>query len=400
MGRIGTPLPSEFSIVLACVSDSQTQRTMGEFSRAFGLEEKIAEQIIKSAPIVFLHRLTKDDVRTIKPKLLELSRLGLEFRITARPQPGIPKVNWPMQPRFASAPDGSVVSSVSYEWDNTAFVCPSCGETFLFRRLGKTIAVVEASAANLEEPAAARDVAERGEEEPAPAAKASRRARSTPKQQALPSEIESLDVDFLAEPTAATPGRRRSSSPEIPVRHQVRDLSEEAQEIAEPPEDLEALPITDEAPGATPDLAEPIEDMEIIPLDEALAEVEEVTVPAKKPGKPTGAPVAREAQRATGPRDSGLRRQAAAGRREPEPEEEEDERIASVFLTRIHSPEQREAAARMISDIRGVSLREAKELANRVVIPVLKDVTMEEAEACLERFKKIKCIGRVTTRSK
>src|SRR4029078_13137748 len=29
------------------------------------------------------------------------------------------------------------VNGVAFEWDNNAFVCPGCGESFLFRRLGK-----------------------------------------------------------------------------------------------------------------------------------------------------------------------------------------------------------------------------------------------------------------------
>src|SRR5262249_60105031 len=59
-----------------------------------------------------------------------------ELRGTARVTSKLPKVNWPVRPQF-TAGGTTGVSGLAFEWDNNAFVCPGCGESFLFRRLGK-----------------------------------------------------------------------------------------------------------------------------------------------------------------------------------------------------------------------------------------------------------------------
>jgi hypothetical protein len=45
-------------------------------------------------------------------------------------------VNWPVRPQF-TAGGAPAVAGLAFEWDNSAFVCPGCGESFLFRRMGK-----------------------------------------------------------------------------------------------------------------------------------------------------------------------------------------------------------------------------------------------------------------------
>ena len=75
-------------------------------------------------------------MKAISPTLGELSKNGMEFRVTARVAGKLPKVNWPVRPQF-TAGGAPGVSGLAFEWDNTAFVCPGCGESFLFRRLGK-----------------------------------------------------------------------------------------------------------------------------------------------------------------------------------------------------------------------------------------------------------------------
>ena len=83
-----------------------------------------------SAPVILAEGLTKSDVKDYSPKLAELSKAGLEFRITARPTRGLPKVHWPGGQPFSGG-------EAEFSFNNGAFVCPSCGESFLFQRAGE-----------------------------------------------------------------------------------------------------------------------------------------------------------------------------------------------------------------------------------------------------------------------
>src|SRR5262245_31653644 len=126
----------DFSLIVVEVESARLTDAAKSFGRAFGLDETIATQICKSAPIIFAQKLTKQEVKAITGTLENLSKLGMEFRVTARVAGKLPKVNWPVRPQF-TAGGMSEVNGLAFEWDNNAFVCPGCGESFLFRRLGK-----------------------------------------------------------------------------------------------------------------------------------------------------------------------------------------------------------------------------------------------------------------------
>src|SRR6185436_4151597 len=126
----------EFSLIVVEVESARIADAAKAFGRAFNLDDTIATQICKSAPIIFAQKLTKQEVKAITPILGELSKSGIEFRVTARVAGKLPKVNWPVRPQF-TAGGAPAVAGLAFEWDNNAFVCPGCGESFLFRRLGK-----------------------------------------------------------------------------------------------------------------------------------------------------------------------------------------------------------------------------------------------------------------------
>lgn len=71
-----------------------------------------------------------------------------------------------------------------------------------------------------------------------------------------------------------------------------------------------------------------------------------------------------------------------------------------LVLSRIADPDKKEEAAAIIAEVKGCSVEEARRLTDRTIIPVLKGVSREEAELHLEKFKKVKIAGRVTTRQR
>src|SRR5262245_35901091 len=109
----------EFNLIVAGVDSDRIPEASRQFARAFSLDETVAQQICKAAPIVFAQKLTKSEVKAISPSLTDLSRLGIEFRVTARVGAKLPKVNWPVRPQFTAGgmPD---VNGLAFQWDNNA----------------------------------------------------------------------------------------------------------------------------------------------------------------------------------------------------------------------------------------------------------------------------------------
>ncbi|RMG12190.1 MAG: hypothetical protein D6731_14395 [Planctomycetota bacterium] len=71
-----------------------------------------------------------------------------------------------------------------------------------------------------------------------------------------------------------------------------------------------------------------------------------------------------------------------------------------LVLSRISDPDKKEKAAELIAEIKGCSLEAAHRLTDRTIIPVLKGVSREVAEFHLDKFKRYKIAGRVTTRQR
>jgi len=126
----------EFSLIVAEVDAAMIDEASGSLAESFHLDPAVALQVLRSAPIVFARGLTRHEVKSITPRLVELSKMGIELRVTARSTGKMPKLNWPVRPQFTAGNSGGPPLSPSFGWEDTSFVCPSCGETFLFKRLG------------------------------------------------------------------------------------------------------------------------------------------------------------------------------------------------------------------------------------------------------------------------
>ena len=334
----------DFNLIVTAVDSGKLPDAGKRFAQAFGLDETIATQICKSAPIIFAQKLTKAEVKAITPVLTDLSSAGMEFRVTARIAAKLPKVNWPVRPQF-TAGGMSGVGGLAFEWDNNAFVCPSCSETFLFRRLGK-LKLAEAPAeapANGSEMARAR----------APRAAVSAYADHQP----IVEGVEGL-----------RPGAGEGESFDLP----------EALDVP-PPASAPANEIEDLLPEPEPVAAEP----ESVPLDDL-------------PSAPEGGEFSTAAEDL-----------APEAEPEPEPaaepeapvEEEapaEQGELYNVFLSKITDTSKRDKAAELIAKIKGCTPAEAKELTTRLVIPLAKNVGKSKAEDILNQFKKLKIFGRMT----
>lgn len=324
----------EFNLIVAEVDSGRVADASREFARAFGLDEQIAGQICKTAPIIFAQKLTKSEVKAITPKLTELSKLGIEFRVTARLAGKIPKVNWPVRPQFTAGNSGGP-NGLAFEWDNNAFVCPGCGETFLFRRLGKL---------KLSDGAAGPET------------------KTLRAPAAAPAGASAEALGFADEPRSAPTVEGVEGLQPVAGEGESLDLPDAGEQITLDAAALEAAPEADA--GAAP----AVEKGEFSTATEELAPEAEAAAPET------------EAEEAPS-------EEAAPA---------EGGELYNVFLSKITDASKRDKAAELISKVKKCSINEAKELTSRLVIPLAKNVSKEKAEDILNQFKKLKIFGRMT----
>ncbi len=420
----------EYNVILTFTPDVGVEEIAAEFARYFKFEQEVAEQILRSCPVVFLRRMSKGDIKAIKPSLLELSKLGVEFTISPRLPKNIPSIIWPFQPAFAATAEGEVVKAINFQWAGNAVVCPGCGETFVFRPIGKPSLKVEETSVQAEAPAAPVDEAPAPVRTPPPEppktaakpAQAPALARGKglpPKRREEPKlPARGKDVPKLGRRPAKVPEPEPEPEPEIELTpiEEVEEIEEvtEVEEVValeEPAAEVEEIAPLEEVV----DLVEP--DMEIVPLEELVEEpVKEPPKPAPKKAKE---PPVRQSPAAAKPPAAIPKQAAAAPKPEPEPEpESEPEPVAkapskgakrgaaedaasgevlfSVFLNRIPSKEKQEQAAKILATVRECSIAEAREQVKKVIIPVVRDVNKEEADNCLKKFTEIDVTGKMT----
>ncbi|MBI3856908.1 MAG: hypothetical protein HY293_14570 [Planctomycetes bacterium] len=356
------PEAGEFNLIVVEVESARLADAAKAFGRAFNLDDTIATQICKSAPIIFAQKLNKAEVKAITPVLGDLSKNGMEFRVTARVAGKLPKVNWPVRPQF-TAGGAPAVTGLAFEWDNNAFVCPGCGESFLFRRLGKL---------QLAEPPAA--AGSNGAEAAKAAAAPAMAARAAAPQPVKASVSSGSDMGFAE---AALPAPRA-----VGVEG-VAPLAGEGESL-DLPETVEELKPQDEAP-MTEDL---------LPDAEPLAPAEPIE---ELSGSDGGFAAEAEPLAATDPADAPAEEPMAEAEAAPVEEEAvEGGELYNVFLSKITDTSKRDKAAELISKVKGCSTSEAKELTTRLVIPLAKNVSKNKAEDILNQFKKLKIFGRMT----
>ncbi|HLG41884.1 MAG TPA: hypothetical protein VI643_00870 [Planctomycetota bacterium] len=330
----------EFNLIIERVDAQDLGGSSKRFADAFGLDAELTQAMLsKALPVLFVSKLTKKEVKAILPKLEELSTRGFEFRITTQ-SPKIARVNWLKRPDFTAANSGS--NAVAFDWQDQAFVCPSCGEGFLFKRIGSAFGpsrpVVESEAA-APEPAVAR----------ATASAIPKITIRTPEPEYSP---DSEDPPRAPEPAAVAD----------------LQLEGEDEEIQPPP------------PPPPPEIAG-IEE-EVIPLDD---------LPLAKQSTELEAPVVQQ-----GPISAALDGDEEIAAVQPSSAGGAGGEVFNVFVPEVKDQVKREEVVKLISEIRACSPDEARKLTRRIMIPVAKNVPRDKAEKILSEFRRLKITGRMT----
>ncbi|MEK7447860.1 MAG: hypothetical protein AAB019_00080 [Planctomycetota bacterium] len=337
-----------YYVLITSVNGATFSQAATELARNFNLVPEVAVQILNSPPIIFLSDLNKSDLEAIKLKLLKLSHpnLGLEFLITTKLSPTVPRVVWPTPPHYKKLESGEVVRYVDFQWRGSAFVCPNCGETFLFRRVGNPFArFVKAKT-------------EKGTGEPILLTQDLPTPEPIPVLEPVPMAVSDAESEIFGDVMELQP------------------LAEDNELLASGENEvMELAPL--EEPDESGDLAAVPEPIDILDNAEAISEDQGLAfMPEAVEITPENVPT--------------VISNAVSS----------DETTCSVFLSSITSKEKKEQAAKLIAQLKNISFAEATQLLGRVLVPVLKEVTEEEAKKCLDEFKKIGVAGRATKKKK
>ena len=321
---------------------------------AFGLSQEAAEQVLKSSPVAFITNVDKDVIRTLKPRLMELSKKGVEFMVASKLPATMPRVIWPAKLNFQELPGGEIVQYVDFQWRGNAFVCPNCAETFVFKRIGNPFNTFI-------------------------------KAKEMMTQAGATGEGEVVEVEPIVEDVGvtepATKTRQPAAAPPEPIEEPMEEEAAVEPPIEEPPAEDEAIemtPIEEPAPAATEDGVVELEPVVEEAPEEATSEPIDILHEAPKPAAKV----------------------VAAKQAAPSPEEVMEEQVNndsneySLFLTAI-TQAKREEAAELIAEIKGIPLAQARLMANRSMVPILKDVSETMSKECMERFKKIGLAGKI-----
>jgi hypothetical protein len=391
------PGQGETALIVVSVTPGSEEAAAGRLAEELSVDPEVMLKAVQSAPILLIGGLTKEEVRSLTPRLQKASQIGIEFRLTQRQPNSLPRVDWPVRPNFA-LPRTSV-DRVLFQWGNNAFVCPGCGETFVFRRTGKLPVAVDAGAAA---PAAA------------PAAAA---AFPVVKDQGLPKALGggmSLGERLRAKGLGVKP-----SSPHL------EPVKEEAKPAAGSSPKLPAVPETPRAEPAAAKAAEPADDLLGDPLADVLADAEpeagktapvsvakadeggvedllsgdtgdplDLDAPAETAAPATAPPSGAEAAEIISSMEAV--EAPAAGAAAPAPAAADTGERYNVFVSALKDEHLREAAAGLIAQARAVPLAEAKKMVLRPMIKAADRVPRDAADKLVLEFRKLKISARVT----
>ena len=445
---------NEYKLIIEKADVAHLAQQVKEFAQSFSLDEKIVEMALKSAPVVFAQGLSKREIKAIQDKLIDLSKSGLEFRITTRVPKNIPFVNWPMKPHFTAGWTGT--NGVAFNWSDLSFVCPSCSETFIFKRLGKPISFhpeaeqsmeISKPISNKQKPYQTKppeietqklnEYNQDDELEPIPLEENTSGSSEDLevikddssvldlKSNDLTLESEQADVEKKTSPTKTT----KKQFPD--VNNQRRSVSEsedlELVDLDEPME-LESETKTNKAAVKTTGKGA----FEQVNLYEDSKNSQDKEIPSERIRIMGGAPPAPISKL-----DSNKKKASAPAPEEEElkidsiePLEDSEEPIMegevitdsesqsqpikesaqnsgpvmiptgddlfNVFIPEVKDNTKREDVAKLISQIKGVPHDDAAKLTRRLMIPIAKNVDKKEAEQILDRFKRLKITGRIT----
>jgi hypothetical protein len=319
--------------------------------KAFSLKESTCAAIASSAPIILVAGLVRDEAAAMTLTLSGIQRLGGTLEFTTADQGDLPKIDWPKRPLVFKR-------EITEHLEDLQTVVPTPD--------GKKRPVIELLLGGLN--SQQQTVSGETEEEPevAVAIKPAMTARS---------------------PAPPAPAARAASAAPAPAKFDAMPLPEitpfsnptlPAQAPAQAP-----VAKSDEAGARLGELFPEEENAGFVPNNEDITNILDKLLP--EDDAPTAAPSAGGKGTASGSRRAPAVAPAPGG----------GGGGFSVFLAKIGDEARRTKAIDLIAELAKISKEEADGLSKKVIIPVLKGASKDEAEAAKQKFAKIGILARV-----
>lgn len=367
-------MEKRYSIYISAFSGKNLQEAANILSRNFNIQVADARKILENVPVFFMSNLTKKEIRTLKGKLVSVSKYGVEFTISAQEVPYLAKVNY--------KGDGKQVAGVESNWYNLAFSCPHCKNLILLKpalqrevseesHVKKIVAEQPEIEVESKEEILEKQPIVEGEQV---VVEQELQTQEVEQQQDLQEEIgrgaeiqpenvleEQVAPDVLAEEAAG------SAIAEEPGETGVEAAQEEIIEIKEEMEEPEVMQVSVEQQEQESEQQEPVvveeqpavvEEQAPVVLEEEQPAVVEQEAPAVQTHR--GIP-----ENYTGPR-------------------------YRVFVSNVTGEEKKEQAAQLVSELTGIPYEEAIEKFKKIIVPVFQEATEEQANNAITRFKELK----------
>lgn len=339
-----------YTLILRECTEAARSHVAQFLGKAFSLKDNTSATIAGSAPIALLSDLSIEEAAAIQLVMSSIHADGVTIQFSRETPEDLPKIDWPRRPLVFKREIAEYVRDLAMQ-----LPCPDCGKLHPLIRLladrlmqrwgGSTSMVYQPHEADRAAPLTASSV-------PARQSPNSREFHGSSMPEITPFSNEVLPP---SPPTGQVPSRQqRPSAPAAPAPALTGASDDAVTRLNELFPEEEGMATTGN----------------FIPNNNDITNILNRLLPDEESSARSGAP---SSGRLTAMPSSGF----------------------SVFLAKIGDDARRAKAVPLLAELGKITNEEADALSKKVIIPVLKGVTKDEAEAAKQRFAKIGILARV-----
>lgn len=363
-------MEKKYNIYISAFSGKSLQDAVSTLAKNFNIQLDDARKILENVPVLFMSNLNRKEVRTLKGKLISVSKQGVEFTISAQEVPYLAKVNY--------KGDGKQIASIESNWYSLAFSCPHCKNLILLKP-----ALQEGVAEQTKPKVGSKlEVSKKKKE---PIIEPVEEYPSVVEEELQPQEMEQeqhseqlTDVSVETQTEEEVPQEQmvdevpveQSAVEEVPVDTGAEVTQQDVIEIKEEMEEPEVVQESEEQVSEEPQVQE-TEQQEPVMIEEQPAIVEDQ------------APVILEEEQPAATKQEVFQTHTGI------PDDYTGHRYR-VFVSNITGDERKEQAAQLLSELTGVSYEEAIEKFKKLIVLVFQEATEEQANNAVAKFKELK----------
>ena len=343
------------AVVLKSITKGKYVQVAEALKAILGLQEQVSGRIVSSLPIVLFEGLEETQACAVAYAMLPVEEAGATLEVDPEGASGLARMSWPDPPTISGRDLESFASPQAF----TALRCPACGTELVLMPAGAPAEAPEEPAAAIE-PDPAFDVTGEEDLEMLGEVELGTRAPDVPKVPAAPK----------TPPPPEAPARSAATVVPMDLEDFEASFADQAEEelgrdgVLQELGEAQTKPVA-EAPPARPKQAP------------AGGQAQPPSAQPKPPGRTPARPARRSG---SGPKTPARARRGKKSGSGSIPSAGTG--IYSVFASKSSSPRFLE----IVAEVQGITPKEAKKLAKRPVVQVVRDVSQKEAEDIRDLF--------------